>query len=160
METGTQIQQDHQTHNQRLKNSPKEFVPYSPHGSITSIPKMKSRITSKTMDETFTAINPIETFGRKQSQNKSILKHLLQISVLLLFALGSTGAFAQESTPTLCADGIDNDGDGLVDYYDPECPCDNANYFHQCTPACEGSPIVATTFEMEIMWETDRTPSG
>lgn len=40
-----------------------------------------------------------------------------------------------------CINGIDDDGDGLIDFYDPDCPCltdDSCNtpYFSSCTDAC------------------------
>jgi hypothetical protein len=40
---------------------------------------------------------------------------------------GVPGGFNCPVTPSACSDGIDNDGDGLIDAQDPECvgPCDN-----------------------------------
>jgi hypothetical protein len=40
----------------------------------------------------------------------------LLLSIILSFPL-----LSQESNSLLCRDGIDNDGDGLIDCFDPEC---------------------------------------
>ncbi len=41
-------------------------------------------------------------------------------SIFILFSL-SASLLAQENNPISCSDGIDNDGDGLIDCEDPEC---------------------------------------
>ncbi len=44
-------------------------------------------------------------------------KNLMGLFWIMVFALSSFSVFAQE----ICDDGIDNDGDGLIDCYDPDC---------------------------------------
>lgn len=49
------------------------------------------------------------------------MKRILLITVLLLVGFGETDAGGQLPNPQ-CSDGIDNDGDGLVDFpADPDC---------------------------------------
>jgi len=41
----------------------------------------------------------------------------------------------------ICDNGIDDDGDNLVDEFDPDCPCANTEFFFgDCTPTCEYVP--------------------
>jgi len=55
-----------------------------------------------------------------------------------------------ENTPTACSDGIDNDGDGLIDLLDEECAfarCGNLEIIRQLTPYpenkyCDQTPIL------------------
>lgn len=58
--------------------------------------------------------------------------------VLLLLL---TGASLQGQE--ICDNGIDDDGDNLVDVFDPDCPCDDQTLL--CTPSCEfvspGGPL-------------------
>ncbi|MFN5318707.1 MAG: tandem-95 repeat protein [Bacteroidia bacterium] len=60
---------------------------------------------------------------------------LRRFLTLILFLVLSTSAnlFAQEN----CSNGIDDDGDNLVDVFDPDCPCDNEILL--CEPSCEFS---------------------
>ncbi len=54
----------------------------------------------------------------------------------------------------ICDNGIDDDGDGLVDSFDTDCPC-NDSYNAQCTVECSdtqpGQPI-----QLQEKWKTDR----
>jgi len=59
--------------------------------------------------------------------------------------------FGQE----ICANGIDDDNDALIDQYDPDCPCQpNATTFYGlCAPACNYIPAADTTgFELTLEW--------
>ena len=47
--------------------------------------------------------------------------HWLSVLLTAIFLALSTGSFAQENTAAACADGIDNDGDGLIDCADGDC---------------------------------------
>ncbi|MEM7511472.1 MAG: VCBS repeat-containing protein, partial [Bacteroidota bacterium] len=75
------------------------------------------------------------------------------------FFVGSLSTiYAQE---TLCGDGIDNDGDGLIDCYDTDCggtgACANF-YYGVLPPDCQFiPPSNADTFELELVWQTDET---
>lgn len=80
----------------------------------------------------------------------------LPICVLAFFLIYAT-ALAQENTSLLCADGIDNDGDGLIDCADPDCAeladnacliCDDevlsyADQIIDYSPACPDVPAIA-----------------
>ena len=46
---------------------------------------------------------------------------MYRIKPILLFLFFAVVVSAQENTALLCADGIDNDGDGLIDCADPDC---------------------------------------
>lgn len=51
---------------------------------------------------------------------------------------GNLGAFsAPPPPPEICNNGIDDDGDGLIDFFDPDCPQTN-NYYGLPTPSCNG----------------------
>ena len=67
---------------------------------------------------------------------------------LTVFASGQL--FAQEN----CNNGIDDDGDNLVDVFDPDCPCDNEILL--CEPTCEFSfPGGALNFQSQ--WTSAET---
>ncbi|MFM2284791.1 MAG: hypothetical protein RLZZ543_288, partial [Bacteroidota bacterium] len=53
--------------------------------------------------------------------------------LLFLFLLLGFQGFSQE----ICDNGIDDDGDNLVDVFDPDCPCDDQTLL--CQPSCEYS---------------------
>ena len=64
---------------------------------------------------------------------------------LMLFGMTS---FAQE----ICDNGIDDDGDQLVDVFDPDCPCDDQTLL--CQPSCEFStPGGALNFQSQWVSE-------
>ena len=51
---------------------------------------------------------------------------------LLLFLLINVGKLSAQE---ICNNGIDDDGDELVDVFDPDCPCDDQTLL--CQPSCE-----------------------
>lgn len=62
---------------------------------------------------------------------------------------------------TSCSDGIDNDGDGLIDCYDPDCSgnaaCDDF-FYGVSAPSCAYVPAADPgSFQLELLWETDNT---
>ncbi|MEZ4772906.1 MAG: FG-GAP-like repeat-containing protein [Bacteroidia bacterium] len=75
--------------------------------------------------------------------------------VFLLFT-GLSFAFSQEIN---CGDGIDNDGDGLIDCFDTDCggtPACADFYYGVPIPDCQFIPPAnADTFEIELVWQTD-----
>ena len=57
----------------------------------------------------------------------------------------------------ICDNGLDDDGDGLVDYFDPDCPCSDSLYcgvpfYNHCIPDCS-IDAPADTFSMVAKWE-------
>ena len=64
-----------------------------------------------------------------------IKKYLLALFLISVASLitGQSDLKAQE----ICNNGIDDDGDNLIDGYDPDCPCDNNALL--CQPSCEFS---------------------
>jgi len=59
----------------------------------------------------------------------------------------------------LCDNGLDDDGDGLIDCYDPDCCatefCEN-NYYNECPIDCDYEPN-STSILMEVEWESTGT---
>jgi len=74
------------------------------------------------------------------------MKLILSILVVLLPIL----LMGQE----ICDDGFDNDQDGLVDLFDPDCDCDVQAYQAQCPVECEIIPDSFPSFEIVKKWET------
>ncbi len=64
-------------------------------------------------------------------------------------------ATAQENTPTACSNGIDDDGDGLVDCFDPECAplgtCDD--FFFGNSVVCFDE-VDVTSFAIRQQWQS------
>ena len=54
----------------------------------------------------------------------------------------------------ICDNELDDDGDGLIDGFDPDCPCSNTDtYYGNCTPACEYTPPVgSSSFDITTQW--------
>ena len=51
----------------------------------------------------------------------------------------------------VCDDGVDNDLDGFVDYYDDDCDCDDQLFNAQCENKCEVPPELGP-LEMSLKW--------
>jgi gliding motility-associated-like protein len=56
----------------------------------------------------------------------------------------------------LCFNGYDDDGDGLVDFFDPDCPCVDSvvcgrPFYNVCEPDCKIEPEIGP-FSMEELW--------
>ena len=53
-----------------------------------------------------------------------------------------------------CSNGIDDDGDGFIDYYDSDCPCDNSGFFYgNCVPSCQYTPPSGSSgFDLTTEW--------
>lgn len=79
--------------------------------------------------------------GKKASNTSTLFWKSKTLSFFIL--LLSLNGFSQE----ICDNGIDDDGDNLVDVFDPECPCDDQILL--CQPSCEyavpGGPLNFTT---------------
>ena len=54
----------------------------------------------------------------------------------------------------ICNNGIDDDGDGLVDEFDPDCPCTTSDFFFgDCTPTCDYvPPSGSSNFDLTNEW--------
>ena len=76
---------------------------------------------------------------------------------MILFLGGFTMLFAQE---TACGDGIDNDGDGLIDCYDGDCQgvagCEDF-FFNPPVPDCGFVPPELEEIELNLLFKTDET---
>jgi len=59
--------------------------------------------------------------------------HISKIAACFLFFLFITAG--QLNAQEICNNGIDDDGDELVDVFDPDCPCDDQTLL--CQPSCE-----------------------
>jgi len=88
--------------------------------------------------------------------NSFIKKFVL--GILLIF-LG----FTTQAQETACSNGIDDDGDGLIDCYDDDCygVASCADFFYgQNTPTCIDIPDVLAEFTLEEVYRTDATNYG
>jgi gliding motility-associated-like protein len=79
--------------------------------------------------------------GNKASNTSTLFWKSKTLSFFIL--LFSLHGFSQE----ICNNGIDDDGDNLVDVFDPDCPCDDQILL--CQPSCQyavpGGPLDFTT---------------
>jgi len=73
-----------------------------------------------------------------------------KLYLLVLFSFVSVLVFAQE----ICDNGIDDDGDNLIDCFDPECACDNSFYISETLPACQFMPPVVPSFSLQEVYTT------
>ena len=88
--------------------------------------------------------------------SKKILKNL---GLLLLFSLVSITINAQE----ICNNGIDDDGDGLIDLFDSECQsiADTSNFFYnKSIPFCSAKPPVFYTWTLKEKFNTNEANGG
>ncbi|NJL12264.1 MAG: hypothetical protein HC913_04190 [Microscillaceae bacterium] len=53
----------------------------------------------------------------------------------LVFIFCSSSLLALQAQE-ICNNGLDDDLDGFVDFFDPDCACENDNFFGICTPEC------------------------
>lgn len=67
----------------------------------------------------------------------------------------------ETTMPEICDNGIDDDGDGLIDCYDPDCSGDNAcdDFYYGQTAACQYMPGTST-FAMQENWEADNSTNN
>ena len=70
----------------------------------------------------------------------------------ILFIFLPIGLQAQSE---ICSNGIDDDGDGLIDLFDPDCPCSDSAYQAYCPISCEYIPDSFPEFKMKLKWETE-----
>lgn len=61
----------------------------------------------------------------------------------------------QRDGTEICGNGIDDDGDGLVDLFDTDCPCNNAAYQAQCPTDCPVLPDSFPDFRMKLKWVSE-----
>ncbi|MFT6319201.1 MAG: subtilisin-like proprotein convertase family protein, partial [Granulosicoccus sp.] len=64
-------------------------------------------------------------------------------------------ALVYSSSTEICNNNIDDDGDGLVDVFDPDCPCDDGNFFGLCDPQCQYTPPGIPSFDIEVEWASE-----
>lgn len=69
---------------------------------------------------------------------------------LMLIFFSCTMLFAQAQVE-ICDNGIDDDGDGLVDAFDPDCPCDDVILI--CEPSCEFS-VPGEALSFNVQWQS------
>lgn len=55
----------------------------------------------------------------------------------------------------LCNNEQDDDGDGLIDGFDPDCPCKNNSYYNYCKPECEVIPTTFPDIKMKMKWQSE-----
>lgn len=55
----------------------------------------------------------------------------------------------------ICDNEQDDDGDGLIDLFDTDCPCSKVAYQAQCHPECEIIPDSFPDIKMKMKWESE-----
>ncbi len=76
----------------------------------------------------------------------------------LISAISCLGSCEEEELEDeICDNGIDDDGDGLVDFYDPDCPCTDslicgAPYYNVCAVDCSVPPDSADAISLAATW--------
>lgn len=63
-------------------------------------------------------------------------------------------SFAPNDTE-ICNNEADDDNDGLIDLFDPDCPCQNEVYQAHCPVECEYIPDSFPEFSMQLKWKSD-----
>lgn len=81
------------------------------------------------------------------------------------FCITSSGAYCDDyyceyisitsNGSEICGNEQDDDGDGLIDLFDPDCPCDEDAYQAHCPTPCEIIPDSFHDIKMKIKWESD-----
>lgn len=56
----------------------------------------------------------------------------------------------------VCGNEEDDDGDGLIDLFDPDCPCEDGAYQAHCQPDCEIIPDSFPDIKMKMKWESEK----
>jgi hypothetical protein len=56
------------------------------------------------------------------------------------------------SIDEICDNEVDDDNDGLIDAFDPDCPCSDDLFQAQCIPDCEFLPDSFSSFGMKLKW--------
>lgn len=89
----------------------------------------------------------------KYSASGPFVARVVLLFSLLTFLAGSVHAME------ICDNGIDDDGDGYIDCYDPDCsgdPLCGSSYINLPNPNCQFTPTV-TPFTMLEKWRTNAT---
>ncbi len=60
----------------------------------------------------------------------------------------------------ICTNGKDDDGDGLIDSFDPDCPCDNSNTLTLCPSDCKYIPDSTQKIKMKLKWMSQTLSDG
>ena len=63
-------------------------------------------------------------------------------------------AIVYSSSSEICNNEIDDDGDGLIDVFDPDCPCEDNNFLGFCEPQCEYVPPIIPNFDIALEWKS------
>jgi|GEM_PF-1441030 len=54
----------------------------------------------------------------------------------------------------ICDNGIDDDGDGFIDLFDPDCPCNENAFQAYCPLQCETIPDTFPTIKLKLKWQS------
>ena len=60
----------------------------------------------------------------------------------------------------VCDNGIDDDDDGYVDYFDPDCACEDILYQAVCPISCEYIPDSFPPIELTLKWSSEPVSNG
>lgn len=67
----------------------------------------------------------------------------------------STDRVALELPPEICDNGLDDDGDGFVDLFDQDCPCNIDAYQAYCPILCETVPDSFPDITLQLKWQSE-----
>lgn len=69
----------------------------------------------------------------------------------ILLAFFTCTVLMAQAQVEICDNGIDDDGDGFVDAFDPDCPCDDVLLI--CEPSCEFS-VPGDALNFSVQWQS------
>lgn len=82
-------------------------------------------------------------------QNKKFI--CLTCKIILVFLLLHFDSKAQIE---ICGNGLDDDADGFVDQFDPDCPASNDSYFGKPIPKCNADISSGTDFTISLKFSS------
>jgi hypothetical protein len=95
----------------------------------------------------------------KISPMKTSKKEFIKLYLAIIFTMVGSLVSAQE----ICNNGIDDDGDGLIDLFDSECQsiADTSNFFfNKSIPFCSAKPPVFYTWTLKEKFNTNEANGG
>lgn len=96
---------------------------------------------------------------------QKIIDDMSRIAILVLWMLGAVAGMVQNNSEATsveqCNNGIDDDGDGFIDYYDADCQADpnNPNEYIVDDYECQAEPV-GNQFDISVSWQSANQTSA